>query len=386
MRPLAALSCLSLLLGALVACDDVVSDPVGDSGLDDSGLSDPTGDDDRPGRPGGDGAAWTRSAHPCFGNRTDAMWFDDRDTVWVGCGSTTEGTGLFRSDDGGATWRSADPFFADFRVSSIQRAADGALYVAGTDTASAARVAAIGADGAISVVHAAGSLAATTFHVGTFRRSPAGLMVAESLTGAGLLVGEAPGAFQDASGWAAGAGSFQILDLAVHGDAFYGVGSTISQPPYVYLPPAGGQTAADFRFEILELSAGPMPFDGELWGLAVDDGGVLVGGVDQDHDVGWVFWTGADPWAGVDGVQVSALLGTDDPTWVRGVCKEGATLVAVGEYSRRGEGLVIRSDDGGATWSDVTPDSAPPVSKCALFDGELVITGAEGLFAAHPGR
>ena len=29
------------------------------------------------------------------------MWADDRDNLWVGYGSTTEGTGLYKSEDGG---------------------------------------------------------------------------------------------------------------------------------------------------------------------------------------------------------------------------------------------------------------------------------------------
>ena len=40
------------------------------------------------------GANWTEYTHPCIGNRTDAMWFDDANTGFVGCGSTTIGYGL----------------------------------------------------------------------------------------------------------------------------------------------------------------------------------------------------------------------------------------------------------------------------------------------------
>jgi hypothetical protein len=97
-----------------------------------------------------------------------------------------------------------------------------------------------------------------------------------------------------------------------------------------------------------------------------------------------VFWTGADPWAGVQGLEVTSFLGAGEPTWIRGVCRSGDTMVAVGEYSRKGTGLVIRTDDGGATWTDLTPGELPPVSKCALLDdGDLVITGGEGLFATY---
>jgi hypothetical protein len=385
---------VALLSLSLVACEYLPVDSTGDSGLDSADPgTDPTSD--RPGRPGrGDddddatteptgGEGWSFSSHPCFGNRTDALWFDDRDTVWVGCGSTTEGTGLFRSVDGGASWASAGTFFDPFRVSSLQRAADGLLYVAGIDTTSGLRVVSLGEDGAIHEVFSAGDQVWSSFHVGGFRRNAAGLMVAESLTGAQLVVrdGDA-GAWRDGGGWwGGGSESFQLLDLELHDDRFYGVGSTIGQPPYLYLPPADGQTADAFTFDIMELSAGPAPFDGELWGIDVDAAGIVVGGVDQDHDVGWIFWTGSDPWAGVQGLEVTSFLGGGEPTWIRGVCRDGATLVAVGEYSRRGTGLVLRSDDGGASWTDLTPAGLPPASTCELVAGDLVVVGAEGLFA-----
>jgi photosystem II stability/assembly factor-like uncharacterized protein len=390
MRPL-----LFTLPLSLVACELLPVDTTTDSGLD-SGLVSTTDDDggnggNGGGRPGDDdddaqggGAGWQFSSHPCFGNRTDATWFDDRDTVWVGCGSTTDGKGLFRSDDGGATWASAGTWFTQFRVSSIQRADDGLLYVAGIDTTSPLRVVTLADDGTVTQVLSAGDQVWNSFHVGSFRRNSAGLMVAESLTGTQLLTSDDGAPFQDAGQWwGGGSESFQVLDLVLHDDAFYGVGSTISQPPYVYLPPAGGQTADAFGFEIMELSSGPAPFDGELYGIAVDGSGLVVGGVDQDHDVGWVFWTGSDPWAGVAGLEVTSFLGAGEPTWVRGVCRDGATMVAVGEYSRKGTGFVLRTTDGGSTWTDLTPGELPPVSKCTLFDdGELVVTGAEGLFAA----
>lgn len=392
---LRTLALSTVFVAGLAACE-LPEESAGDSGLD-SGLdaTAPAGGHGHGGGQGqgggqggqgggqGGGAAWTFSAHPCFGNRTDAMLFEGRSTVWVGCGSTLEGKGLFRSDDGGASWSAIGPYFDQFRVSSIQRAADGLLYVAGIDTTSAARVVAMSDAGAITPVFSAGNQVWNSFHVGTFAKRDDGLMVAESLTGTELVLSDG-GAWQDGGAWwGGGAESFQILDLVLYDGGFYGVGSTISQPPYVYLPPRRGQHLAGFGFDIMQLSAGPAPFDGELWGIDVDAAGLVVGGVDQDHDVGYVFWTGADPWAGVSAVETTSLLGGGEPTWVRGVCRDGATMVAVGEYSRKGTGFVLRTDDAGATWTDLTPGELPPVSKCELFaDGEVVVTGAEGLFAS----
>jgi hypothetical protein len=235
----------------------------------------------------------------------------------------------------------------------------------------------------VSAVFSAGDRTWNSFHVGNFLRNSEGLMVAESLTSADFALrdGDA-GQWQDGSAWSGG--QFQVLDLVLYDDQFYGVGSTINQPPYVYLPPAGGQSARNFTFDIMQLSAGPAPFDGELWGIDVDASGIIVGGVDQDHDVGYVFWMGPDAWTSELGVlEVTSFLGTTDPTWIRDVCRDGQTMVAVGEFSREGTGLVLRTDDGGRTWTDLTVAGLPPVSKCELFPGgELVVSGAEGLFAS----
>ena len=46
--------------------------------------------------------SWSVFAHPCAGNRTDALWCDDAQTCWVGCGTTTTGTGLYVTFDAGA--------------------------------------------------------------------------------------------------------------------------------------------------------------------------------------------------------------------------------------------------------------------------------------------
>lgn len=354
-----------------------------------------------PGRPGPTTTAtepeephedWWFSGHPCTGNRTDTMWFDDRDTVWVGCGTTTVGTGIFLSEDGGRTWRAPATapagYFDAFRASSISRSADGLLYVAGIDTLGAERVVSLADDGTVGSVFAAGGQVWNTFHVGTFRRNSQGVAVAESLTGTSLVArfdDDAP--FADGYGWWGSTGSYQILDLVLHDDVFYAVGSTITQPPFVFLPPPEGQDpAVGFTLVPIQLVSGIGYFEGELWGLDVDDAGLVTAGVDQDRDVGVVFWSQADPWD-LDAwgmLDVSSLV-PSEPTWMRGACRGGDTLVAVGEYSQRGDGLVLRSDDGGLSWADVTPyalTQLPAVHRCEVFeDGDVAIAGADGVFA-----
>lgn len=399
---------IPLMAGCEYLLDDTDKDAVstGDTGVDTP--DDPTADDtgttgDTTGDTGTTGGTtpdpgWSASFHPCVGNRTDVMWADDRDNLWVGCGSTTVGYGLFSSSDGGRTWSSPttspNGWFDDFRVSSIQRGDDGLLYVAGIYTLGSQRVVALDdstSPGTILEVYNAGSTVGTSFHVGTFRRNSTGTAVAESLTGADLMARFDDGDdFVDSYGWWTSGSSFQILDMVLHDDAFYACGSTISEPPHVFLPPPGGQDpAAGFQLVPVNLSPGGIgAFDGELWGIDADASGIVAAGVDQGRDVGVIFTSGADPydpaqWSMLD---VSTVLGSD-PTWMRGACRSGSTVIGVGEYSTRADGIVLRSDDGGASWSDVTPDSVgsvPSLHRCHIFDdGDVIVAGADGFFAAY---
>jgi hypothetical protein len=114
---------------------------------------------------------------PCVGNRMDALHADDDFTLWTGCGTTTDGFGLFRSVDDGGTWALVDPpnargFFADYRVNTISRGADGRLYVGGTG--GGAMVLALDDDDNVTVVLEAGDQVGTSFTVGHFRRDSAG--------------------------------------------------------------------------------------------------------------------------------------------------------------------------------------------------------------------
>lgn len=91
----------------------------------------------RAGQPSARGSdGWIISSHPCRGdNRTDALQMGDDGTFWFGCGIAAARYGLFVSRDGGSNWAAANvtssDIFTPYRVSSIARGHDGALYVAG---------------------------------------------------------------------------------------------------------------------------------------------------------------------------------------------------------------------------------------------------------------
>lgn len=339
-----------------------------------------------PGIGTGDGAVdpsgWATSVHPCAGNRTDVLHRDDDGTLWVGCGTTTEGYGLFMSTDNGTNWAAPETtppnVLDDWRINSIQRASDGKLYVAGRDTSGSGRVIAMNASLALEEVFVSTSMTWNNFDVGTYRQNDSGDAIAESLTGSGIAFREgATAEWQDGTGWPTDDGSYQILDLEVLGDQFIGVGSTISQPPVVF----SGTIDAGLSLTPTPLAAdGLTAFDGELWDVHVDSTGIIAGGANQTDGSGVVFINNGDPttlgdWSQYD---MRTLEETQD-TWVRGVCRAGSTIVAVGEYSVLDKGFVALSDDGGATFAlEAFSEDPPPLHRCVGTSNSLVIVGSFG--------
>jgi len=314
--------------------------------------------------------------HPCVGNRTDTLWADDAERWWVGCGSTTEGTGLYASTDGGRGWASVDAF-DDFRVSHVHRAADGVLYVAGTQVGGPGRVWTEQAE----PVFESTSQTWNNYHVGSFVRLDDGTQVAESLTGAGIAWRpDADTDWADASGWPTDDGSYQILDSVQHDGRMVGVGSTITQPPTVFVQTAGEEEGLHLEPVVLE------DIRGELWSVDSDGSGLVAGGVDQDASTGRVYVTDGDPtdrdsWLTLD---VSELV--DGDSWIRGVCRRGQVVAAVGEDPVTQDGILLISQDGGLSWQSHPPLNAPPLSQCAVLpDGSIVMVGALGWVGQRDG-
>jgi len=322
---------------------------------------------------GNTGPIGVATPHPCFGNRTDALWIDDADTIYVGCGTTLEGTGLYRTTNAGGSW-SAVAGFEGFRVDHINRASDGVLYVAGIGS-NGDRVVSLDSSDTRRPVFVSGNQIWNNIQVGTFLRLDDGRSIAESLTGSDLAFRSADTAdWEDGYGWWTADESFQILDAVIYQGKIAAVGSTIIQPPKFFL-----QTD-DPRFEMSDTTLGSD--DGELWSLDTDGTGLIAGGVNQNTNVGVVYSTTGDPTdpSAWKSYELNALW-PDDTTWVRGVCRTGDHLIAVGELSTLGDGLMIESTDGGQSWSDVTPTGAPPLSRCQFASGRLVVAGAQGYFA-----
>lgn len=304
---------------------------------------------------------------------------------------------LFRSQDGGISWDqpliSPGGVLHQFRVVSISRGHDGALYVAGTSAAPTSDAMVVRLTTQSDPLPASVYLSAVgevgrSFVVGTFRTLADGRAIAESLNGSDLLYYIPNVSNTSASTWTAYSPGTQILDLAVHNDRFWGVGSTIAEPPQVFLPPLGGG-AMPYEFVIGQPQRSG-PWTGELWGLAIDDERIVAVGVDQDNDIGRIFVSTAPRNMGqyVE-TSVSQVLGNPTGrTWARGVCMRGERIAVVGERQpiNAGTGIVLLSLDGGASFQPVTPSDVPSsVSKCVFEpDGTLVVAGAGGFVGVLP--
>ena len=374
--------------------DDANTDP--DSDTTDTDVSDAPSDAEDPASDAETDVSdvappdpWTLSSHPCPGiNRTDALWVDDDGATWVGCGSGAEGTGLFvrTAADGAFAAPSTNPrdFFDTWRVLSISRSADGYLYVAGTNTAQGNQmVVRLDDAGAVSAVYTAPDRPMTgqRFVAGGFRRASNGRAIIESLTGTDLLYRAT-----DADPWVlvtsadySDATNHQFLDIALDGDQFVAAGSTISEPPLLFVEQ--DEPTGEIGFDLVQLESGLGVYDGEMWAIAAYDGLVLVGGVNQDGDVGR-FYTAAADGTGVAGFYADELAsGRTNPTWVRGACASSHGWAVVGEEQvASGVGFVLFSVDG-ATWADITPADGVPkaISRCAWgADGALTVAGGDG--------
>ena len=366
------------------------------SGADESGSS-------SGGETGIKPATWSVFTHSCPGaSRTDALWVED-DAMWVGCGTNQLGYGLHRSSDGGETWADVATSPANeatqFRVSAIARGDGGLLYVAGFDANDSDMLLSYetSADPAVvEKVLVAGNQVGTSFPAGSLGLLSGGRIFTESQTGYGALF--RPDAdvvanallWDDVYYWANGGNppGYQMLDLAVHGDRLYGCGATIAEPPYVFLP-AQDPGAEAWEFDVVELPN--TGWTGEMWGVAATDDRVIAVGVDQDADVGKIYVSGDDAYdpAGYTQFDLPDIVGGGNlGTWARGVCAEGDRIVVVGERQplSGGTGLVMLSEDGGMSFTDITPaaDVTESVTRCAFTSqGDAVVVGAGGFVGIY---
>jgi hypothetical protein len=245
-------------------------------------------------------------------------------------------------------------------------------------------VVSLDSSGNLTDVWVSGTLADTSYTVGTFRSNSAGFAVTESSTGYGLMTRADASVASDGwdniyTDWATDGQSHQLLDMDVHNDMFYGCGSRIVEAPKVFIQSAAPTTG--LALDMVELSSGAFGWQGEMWAIDVDASGIAVVGVDQGLDVGHIFTIdhASDPLDSANWNNYNLYTHTTESTWMQGVCRNGDHIVAVGKYSQLNDGLVMESKDNGATWTEVTPTTAsvPNLWDCWVHDdGSFVVTGA----------
>ena len=340
---------------------------------------------------------WIISSHPCpGGNRTDALQMDDDGTLWVGCGTAAAGYGLFVSHDGGIHWAAANvtppDIFTPYRVSSISRGHDGALYVAGISSTQGTsqmvlRVDTTSTPSPVTVVLSSVPQVGRQFHVGNYRELPTGEALADDLNGYSLLYRPNASTGASAANWTQIDMPNQILDMTLtqSRDRIIAGGSRNVEPPRVFLPPTN-PVDDPWQFESFVLPTGTN-WGGEIWGVAASDDRLYAVGEDQDSHIGRIFVSGPNPYNPATYQQLSMTdiinPGSGIWTWARGVCAYNDTVVVVGERQplSSNTGLVLLSTDGGQSFTNVTPTGvSASVSKCALLDeaGSIVVAGAAG--------
>ena len=142
----------------------------------------------------------------------------------------------------------------------------------------------------------------------------------------------------------------------------------------------------EFAMQAIKLSGdGIADFEGEVWDIAIDNsGGMLLAGINQVTDVGTLWYstgdvTNKDNWVMYDIASITPDI-PSNATRFYGACRYGNLMVAVGDFSQQSEGIMVYSKDSGASWT-FAESGTGPLSRCQIVDGEVYITGADGLFA-----
>ncbi|MEM6996309.1 MAG: hypothetical protein AAF721_37730 [Myxococcota bacterium] len=401
-----ALACLCI---ALFGCDpgtdaDDGSSPTtnepgtGTSGADDDGSSDDAdpdpddtagddmADDESGSTGGGPTGVWMEIAGPCGGSATNALWFDDADVGFVGCGENAAGEGLFTTIDAGATWED-NPQFNEVRVMDIRRGPDGVLRGAGIHQLDGYSVFDIDEDGALTPegLYEPGNNAFTTVNQAeNVATTEDGQILIDSLTGTSAAYQPAGGVFEEFAslGEAAiadpdNAPAFQVRRIVGFDNAFYAVGSLINDPARVHLPSM--MEGATYHFTTLQLQSDTR--DGELLDMHVWAGDkMIVAGHDQSQRYPLIYVAAGDAYNADNWTQITLLdFGIEYEGGINDLHVVGDTVIAVGEkFPSSQGGFVLRSDDAGLTWEDISPEDVGVLSAVWQFDDGSMLVGGGG--------
>jgi len=335
---------------------------------------------------------WTQVSQPCSGSRVNALWFEDANQGFIGCGENANGFGLFPSNDGGMTWDVSERDFEQIRVSNIRRGDDGGFYGAGRsgiddfagftidDSGSRLRVTGIYApsnsggvnDGENIAVTADGQVMIDSLTGTTFAYRAAGSDTFEEFSYLNEEIIDDPGAFS----------AITIRRLVTHNNKFYGVGSTINDPGEVYLPSTNPNATVP---HFTRLALQPSTRKGELRDLYLwSESEMLVVGFDQSTRDPLVFRCSGDCYDTASWSQIELFdQGIEYKGDIWDIHVVGDTVVAAGEKVPTADGgFVLISRDRGLTWEDITPTpergGVGALSAVWLFEDGGIFAGGGG--------
>lgn len=378
---------LPLFVFFLLACSGSIDSGSFDSGdttsADDTGGQGDTGDTDDSGTP--DATDYQELGDPCGGTTPYAMYFEDADAGWVGCG---DGMGLWRTEDAGDSFSAGHPSTGtgDLYVNQVVPDPAGGVLVCGHDYAQ---------DPGVFLYRYRDGDWTALLSYGSNNNDPAWTqmancgVVAAAGDGTMLVASDTVGDmsrstdhgvtwtteyryWEDANLDDGGYSYFYMLNLVAAGGAYYGAGSRIVEPPVFY----GPSQHADgdwYNFHATEIA----DLQGEVWALATPDDGVtwFAGGRDQARSSsasGFLFRSddGGATWTDV------SLGGTVDIMHDLEFAEDGLHGVAVGHRyppSSQG-GFVATTDDGGQTWVERAED-VPPLYTAAIVGDTFWVAG-----------
>ncbi|MCB9853756.1 MAG: hypothetical protein H6819_11715 [Phycisphaerales bacterium] len=327
---------------------------------------------------------WSKLSQPCGGTKTNAMWFDDRENGFIGCGENASGTGLFVTKDGGLTWEET-LLFKNIRINDVTRAKDGNLYATGTDTSGGPEAFMIDESGANLTpvgIYSAGNNAFTSVGQGeNIAVTDDGQIFIDSLTGTQTAYRDTGDTnFTELNFFITGGTSEQVSRVIAFNNRFWAVGSLINQPGTVYYP----TPSATDRYEMTKLELQPSNQDGELHDIYLwSETSGLVCGFDQSQRFPLIYSLDGDPsdinnWTKIN--LFDSGINYQGGAWKMSVV--GDVVVIVGQTFPNNHGFVVFSADRGKTWTDISPMqdgdfAANLMTNVWLFPDGTILAAAE---------
>lgn len=330
-------------------------------------------------------SGWSKRSLACrSGIPYIALHFDDVNG-YMGCGEAAAGAGLFVTTDKGQSW-STTRKFSGARVVDVRRGPDGKLYGAGKGTDGFRAWEIDDADLEPNKLQFVGVFRPET--TSAFKKIERAQNVVRTEDGQMLVDSSLNRATayraSDADEWneleyvGEKDTSVFLTRVKALNNKFYGVGSTIATPVEVHLP---SKTEPSPIFTTIR------PLNnrtGELQELHVwSETKMIVTGVNNSNNEPLILIGEGDLYDTDNWKQVEVFdSGIEYKANIRGMAVKGDTVVVVGgKVPTAKGGFILKSEDAGETWTDITPTDQGKVNRLWnvwMWDnGDLFVAGEQ---------